>query len=68
MLEEKLGVEMENVFADVEENELCGFDDVGADRPERQPLDVGVVDLRQAAIGRLERDHVVCRICRLERR
>ena len=55
MLEEELRMEMEDVLADVEEDQLRRFDHVGAHRPERQSLHVGAVDLRKAALGRLER-------------
>ena len=55
MLEEELGMEVEDVLADVEEDQLHRFHHVGAHRSEGQPLDVGAVDLRKAAIRRLER-------------
>ena len=47
VLEEQLRLEVEDVFADVEENELRRLDDVGAHRPEGQQLHVAACDLGQ---------------------
>ena len=68
MLEEQLRMEMQDVLADIEENELHRFDHVGADRSERQPLHVRALDLRQRALGGLERQNRVGRIVRIQGR
>src|SRR5579875_825858 len=61
-------MEVQDVLADVEENELNGFDDVRAYRPERKALNVGALDLWQATLGWLEGKDCVERIGRIEGR
>jgi len=42
---------VDDVLADIEEHEFRGFDDIGANRPERQQLDVLGFDAWQVAFA-----------------
>ena len=55
VLEEQLRMIVDDVLADVCENELRRFDDIRAHRAERQALDIAVGDFRQSPSARFER-------------
>ncbi len=69
MLEKELGLEVEDVLADIEKDQLHQLHHIRPHRPEGQPLDIGAGDFRQEAVVRgLERHQRIGRISRVERR
>ncbi len=68
MFEEKLGMQVQNMFADIEEDQFDQLYDVGAHRTERQSLNIGTVHHRDATLSGFERHRRVERIGAVERR
>src|SRR5579884_660623 len=68
MFEEQSWVTMQNCLPYVIERDLRRFEHIAAHRPEWQHLDVAAFDRRQLPRHRCERDHLVLRVARIERR
>ena len=67
MLEEELRMQVEDMFADIKENQLNRFHHIGADRSEWQALHIRAFDFGQATLRRYELHLHVFRIRRIER-
>jgi hypothetical protein len=59
---------MQDMLADIKENQLRRLDDIGAHWTERQPLDLRTLHLRQGALLGVEGHRGIRRVDRVERR